>query len=94
MKPRRETLWNAEANRWNIGKFIVGIYFFTCAARASLAMVVLVGPVNFPNAFPAITAHPLQYALWYGAMAALLVFVFDWLERARRRNLPPDAFSA
>ncbi len=87
MSPRRETLWNAEANRWNIGKLIVGIYFAICAIRGSIALIALVGPNNFPGAFPAITSYPLQYALWYGAMAALLAFVFDRLERARLRNL-------
>jgi hypothetical protein len=86
MKPRRETLWTAEANRWNIGKLIVGVLFTMCALRMTLGLIALVGPVNFPNAHPAIAANPLGTALWYGMLAVILAFAFNRLERACQRS--------
>jgi len=88
MPRERETLWNAEANRWNIGKLVVGVLFVGYALRVVVALTVLVGPGIFPGRYPWIEANPLGAALWYGALAAACAFAFDRLERARKRARP------
>lgn len=83
----RETIWNAEANRWNVGKLIVGVLFAGFALRMMLALTILVGPANFPSVYPRIHANPLGMALWSALLALLCGLAFGWLEHRRRRAI-------
>lgn len=84
----RETLWTAEANRWNIGKLIVGVLFASGALQMMLGLMVLVGAANFPNAHPAIHAHPVDAIIRGAILAVLTGLAFAWLERRRQLARP------
>jgi hypothetical protein len=84
----RETLWTAEANRWNIGKLILGVLFAVFVLKMMLSLIILAGPVNFPGTYPAIEADPLVSALWYAGLALLSGLAFGWLEGRRQRARP------
>jgi hypothetical protein len=73
MKRQGESLWNAEANRWNVGKLIVGLFFIGCFYRTVLALAAL-----FDG------RAPWKPALYYGAWSIVLVVAFCWLEARRR----------
>lgn len=74
----------AEANRWNVGKVIVGFLFLVCLSRTILALAALGGAPAPVNAFPQLADAPAKVALYYGAAAIALAAAFRWLETRRR----------
>jgi hypothetical protein len=65
-----------EANRWNLGKFVLGGVCAISLARVGLALLVLSGAATFPEAFPRITDKPIATLVLNGVWAAGSAILF------------------